>query len=109
MGGKLNYDTVILAAYQVTIHSNRLLAHGDKIESDTDEKGLPCLARSNYCLTQSRTYLWEHPQTKFELALLKPITARQVGHHHLISTESQMLLNLTQSCSNLDCSSTGAG
>ena len=61
--GKHYYDTVILAAYQVTIQKNRLLAHGDKIESATDEKGLPCLARANYCETQSRTYLWEHPQT----------------------------------------------
>ena len=61
------------------------------------------LARANYCETQSRTYLWEHTQTKCELALFKPITARRVGQHHLFSTASQMLLNLTQPYSNLDC------
>ena len=41
-------------------------------------------------------------RTKCDLALLKPITARRVEAHHLISTDSQMLLNLTQSYSNLD-------
>ena len=101
--GKHYYNTVILASYQVIIQKNRLLARGDKIESATDKKGLPCLARANYCETKSRTYLLEHPQTKCELALLKPITARRVGQHHLISTASQMLLNLTQPYSNLDC------
>ena len=34
---------------------------------------------------------------------MKPITARRVGAHHLISTDSQMLLNLTQPYFNLDC------
>ena len=103
LDGKVYFDTVIMAAYQVTIDTNRLLAREDKIESTSDERGLPCSARANYCETQSKTYLWEHPRTKCNLALLKPIQARRVGTHHLISTDSQMLLNLTMAYSNLDC------
>ena len=88
-------DVVKMAEYRVFLRKETYLIEDGQVDVETERLRLPCSVSSLGCQTTSATYVWDAPDTKCNLQVVRTMDAELVDGTYLVDASQQLIFNTT--------------